>query len=157
MNRGFGRWIPYDAQRNGSRYDCFLAMKRILFVDDDPAILAGLRNLFYKDSMRWDMVFALGGEDALGEARKQRFDVVVSDQGMPGIDGMTLLSAINAEHPETALVLLSGYVDIEPTASALPTLQLLSKPCDTATLREAIERSIGPPAQIDGVEGCPVA
>jgi len=130
-----------------------LDRKRILFVDDDPAILAGLRNLFRKERMRWDMVFALGGEEALGEARKQSFDVVVSDQGMPGIDGMTLLSAINAERPETALVLLSGYVDIEPIASALPTLQLLSKPCDTATLREAIERSIGPAVQIDGDEG----
>jgi len=124
--------------------------KRILFVDDEPAILVGLRNLFRKERTRWDMVFALGGEAALDEVRKQPFDVVVSDQGMPGIDGMTLLSTINAEHPETALVLLSGHVDIASIACALPMLRLLTKPCDTATLREAIKRSIGPAPHGDG-------
>ena len=139
-----------------SAMNVLLARKRILFVDDDPIILAGLRNLFRKDRVRWDMVFALSGEAALDEAGKQPFDVVVSDQGMPGIDGVTLLSEINAEHPETALVLLSG-LDIEPTASALPTLRLLSKPCDTATLREEIERCIDRPTLIDGVEGLTAA
>jgi DNA-binding NtrC family response regulator len=129
-----------DRDANG-----LLARKRILFVDDDPAILAGLRNLLYKDSMRWDMVFALGGEDALGETRKQPFDVVVSDQGMPGIDGATLLSTINEEHPKTALIMLSGYVDTAPSLCTLPTLLVLTKPCDTATLREAIERGIDQP------------
>jgi YesN/AraC family two-component response regulator len=122
-----------------------LGRKRILFVDDEPAILAGLRNIFRKDRMRWDMVFALGGEDALGEARKQPFDVVVSDQGMPGIDGTTLLSTINEEHPETALIMLSGFIDTAPIVCALPTLCVLTKPCDTAMLREAIERSIDQP------------
>jgi YesN/AraC family two-component response regulator len=120
------------------------ARKRILFVDDEPAILAGLRNLFRREHLRWDMVFALGGEDALSEARKQPFDVVVSDQGMPGMDGTTLLSTINEEHPETALIMLSGYVDTASILCVLPTLLVLTKPCDTPMLREAIERSIDP-------------
>ena len=60
--------------------------KRILFVDDEPAILAGLQNLLYKDRKRWDMVFALGGQLALDEIRKAPFDIVVSDMRMPGID-----------------------------------------------------------------------
>jgi len=121
-----------------------LARKRILFVDDEPAILVGLRNLFRKDRTRWDMVFALGGEVALDEARKQPFDVVVSDHGMPGIDGATLLTTINEEHPETALIMLSGLADTAPIVCALPMLRLLTKPCDTATLRAAIEHSIAP-------------
>src|SRR5689334_11486068 len=118
--------------------------KRILFVDDDPAILTGLQNLLFRDRKRWDMVFALGGEAALDEIRKEPFDIVVSDMRMPGVDGEMLLNAIKEECPSTVRILLSGYADRETIARSLPVLhQLLSKPCDAKTLRGAIERSLG--------------
>jgi len=117
--------------------------KRILFVDDEPAILAGLQNLLYKDRKRWDMVFALGGQLALDEIRKESFDIVVSDMRMPGVDGATLLNTVKDECPATVRIMLSGHADREAIVRALPALhQLLSKPCDAATLRGAIERSL---------------
>ncbi len=117
--------------------------KRILFVDDEPAILAGLQNLLYKDRKRWEMVFALGGQLGLDEIRKEPFDIVVSDMRMPGIDGATLLNVIKDESPATVRIMLSGHADREAIVRALPALhQLLSKPCDAATLRGAIERSV---------------
>ncbi|MEO7733237.1 MAG: response regulator [Kofleriaceae bacterium] len=119
------------------------AKKRILFVDDEPAILAGLQNLLYKDRKRWEMVFALGGQLGLDEIRKEPFDIVVSDMRMPGIDGATLLNVIKDESPATVRIMLSGHADREAIVRALPALhQLLSKPCDAATLRGAIERSV---------------
>ncbi len=119
------------------------AKKRILFVDDEPAILAGLQNLLYKDRKRWDMVFALGGQVALDEIRKAPFDIVVSDMRMPGVDGATLLNTIKDECPATVRIMLSGHADREAIVRALPAMhQLLSKPCDAATLRGAIERSL---------------
>jgi HD-like signal output (HDOD) protein/CheY-like chemotaxis protein len=117
--------------------------KRILFVDDEPAILAGLQNLLYKDRRRWDMVFALGGQLALDEVRRTPFDIVVSDMRMPGIDGAMLLNVIKDECPATVRIMLSGHADREAIVRALPALhQLLSKPCDANTLRAAIERSL---------------
>jgi HD-like signal output (HDOD) protein len=117
--------------------------KRILFVDDEPAILAGLQNLLYKDRKRWQMVFALGGQLALDEIRKEPFDIVVSDMRMPGVDGATLLNTVKDECPSTVRIMLSGHADREAIVRALPALhQLLSKPCDAATLRGAIERSL---------------
>lgn len=117
--------------------------KRILFVDDEPAILAGLQNLLYKDRRRWDMVFALGGQLALDEVRRSPFDIVVSDMRMPGIDGAMLLNVIKDECPATVRIMLSGHADREAIVRALPALhQLLSKPCDANTLRGAIERSL---------------
>jgi HD-like signal output (HDOD) protein/CheY-like chemotaxis protein len=117
--------------------------KRILFVDDEPAILAGLQNLLYKDRKRWEMVFALGGQLALDEIRKAPFDIVVSDMRMPGIDGAVLLNVIKDEWPATVRIMLSGHADREAIVRALPALhQLLSKPCDANTLRSAIERSL---------------
>ena len=102
--------------------------KRILFVDDEPAILAGLQNLLYKDRKRWQMVFALGGQLALDEIRKEPFDIVVSDMRMPGVDGATLLNTIKDECPSTVRIMLSGHADREAIVRALPALhQLLKK------------------------------
>lgn len=117
--------------------------KRVLFVDDEPAILSGLQNLLYKDRKRWDMVFAPGADQALQELAKQTFDVVVSDMRMPGMDGAWLLNEIKARYPATARIMLSGHADREAIVRALPaTHQLLAKPCDVLTLRSAIERGL---------------
>jgi HD-like signal output (HDOD) protein len=117
-------------------------IKRILFVDDDASILAGLQNLLYKDRKRWDMVFALGGKLALAEVHKAPFDIVVSDMRMPDIDGAQLLGTIRDEYPSTVRIMLSGHADRDAIVRLLPTLhQLLVKPCNVATLRGVIERS----------------
>ena len=117
--------------------------KRILFVDDEPAILAGLQNLLYRQRARWDLVFASSGEHALAEMRRGAFDVVVSDMRMPGMDGAELLTRVKTEFPQTVRIMLSGHADRESIVRALPALhQLLSKPCDGATLRGVIERSL---------------
>ena len=116
--------------------------RRILFVDDEQAILAGLERLLRRDRSRWDMVFALGGQRGLDEVRKQPFDVVVSDLGMPGISGTAMLNAIGNEYPATALIAFSGLDDCETVVRTIPMVgRVLTKPCDVATLRDAIETS----------------
>lgn len=117
--------------------------KRILFVDDEPSILAGLQNLLYKDRRRWEMAFASTGDEALTKVRAQHFDVVVSDMRMPGMDGATLLNRVKEASPATARIMLSGHAEREAIVRALPALhQLLAKPCDAITLRAAIENSL---------------
>ena len=114
-------------------------MKRILFVDDDAALLAGLQNVLHRDRGRWEMVFANSGELALDEIRKQSFDVVVSDMRMPNVDGATLFRILRTESPGTTRIMLSGS-DCE---SALDDIhELLPKPCSASVLRAAIERAL---------------
>ncbi|CAN5878628.1 response regulator [soil metagenome] len=120
-----------------------ITKKRILFVDDEPSILAALKNLLYKDRKRWDMAFALSGEAALEMLAVQPVDVLVSDMRMPGMDGATFLNRVKAEWPATARIMLSGHADREAIVRALPAVhQLLAKPCDAATLRGTIERCL---------------
>ncbi len=120
-----------------------LAKKRILFVDDEPSILAALKNLLYKDRKRWDMLFAPSGETALEMLGEQPVDVVVSDMRMPGMDGATFLNRVKDAWPATARIMLSGHADREAIVRALPAVhQLLAKPCDAATLRATIERGL---------------
>ncbi len=118
-----------------------MTIKRILFVDDDALVLAGLRNVLYRERSRWEMVFALGGEAALVELARGSFDVVVSDMRMPGIDGLTLLEHVRTMSPTTARIMLSGSADQHEVDRATAAVDiLLGKPCDARTLRETLER-----------------
>lgn len=117
------------------------SLKRILFVDDEPAVLEGLRNLLRKQRRVWKMTFALGGKAALEELAQAPFDVVVSDMRMPGMDGAELLRRVKELYPGVARVVLSGHADQEMVARALPVAQqYLSKPCDGEVLRGVIDR-----------------
>jgi HD-like signal output (HDOD) protein len=115
---------------------------RILFVDDEAAILDGLRDLLRKERRRWEMVFAAGGPQALEVLARQPFDVVVSDIRMPGMDGAQLLSRVKEQYPSVARIVLTGHADRDAALRALPVAhQVLAKPCDAGALRVAIERT----------------
>jgi DNA-binding NtrC family response regulator len=115
----------------------------ILFVDDEPNVLNAFGRLLRKDRMRWEFVFALGGQHGLYEVRNRCFAVVISDFRMPVVDGVALLNATADVCPNTARILLSGDAEACAMARAVPALQeLLVKPCDAKTLRAAIERSM---------------
>lgn len=117
-------------------------MKRVLFVDDEPAVLDGLRDLLRRHRRRWDMAFAGGGEAALAELAARPADVVVSDMRMPGMDGAELLRRVKAEHPRAVRLILTGHAEREAIFRALPVAhQFLSKPCDPEALANTIERA----------------
>lgn len=119
------------------------AKTRILFVDDEPPVLTAIERQLRRDRTRWDMVFALGGERGLDEVHKGCFTVVVSDLRMPNVDGVKLLNAIGEACPATVRIILSGDAEAAAMSQAVPALHcVLTKPCDSATLRSAIERAI---------------
>lgn len=117
---------------------------RILLVDDEPALLDGLRRQlkeFYK------VTTAVGGQLALDLLRSgERFAVVVSDMRMPGMDGATLLSMVRREAPDTVRMLLTGQADVESAVSAINEGQIfrfLTKPCAPETLQSALADAVG--------------
>lgn len=117
-------------------------MKRILFVDDEPRVLEGLRNLLRRYRRQWEMTFALGGPAALELLKARSFDVIVTDMRMPEIDGAALLTWVQREHPRTVRIVLSGHTELQAALQALPVAhQFLSKPCDAAELETVIERA----------------
>lgn len=116
-------------------------MKRVLFVDDEPMILAGLKQALYRQRSRWQMHFVESADAALRELQESPFDVVVTDMRMPGMDGPALLQEVRARYPDCARVVLSGQSGREELLRALPVAQQwLSKPCPPETLCAAIER-----------------
>jgi HD-like signal output (HDOD) protein len=117
------------------------ANKRVLFVDDEPALLDGLRGRLRGLRSRWDMVFVESGSRAIAEIEQCPFDVVVSDMRMPVMDGVQLLTTVSERWPATVRIVLSGHVQEEQSARLLTTAhQYLSKPCNAQQLENVIER-----------------
>jgi YesN/AraC family two-component response regulator len=63
---------------------------RILFVDDEPLILDGLRRSLRPFHKEWDTAYAAGGEEALSMLEREPVDVIVTDMRMPVMDGAML-------------------------------------------------------------------
>lgn len=85
----------------------------VLLVDDEANILNALARLFLDRDVR--VLRAGNGEEALGIVRREPVAVIVSDNLMPGMRGVELLSRVRDLSPDTVRVLLTGYADL-PTA-----------------------------------------
>lgn len=116
--------------------------RTILFVDDDPNILDGLRRMLRSMRQDFEMCFAGGAQEALAMMSATEFDVVVSDMRMPGMDGAELLTVIQQRYPHSIRIMLTGQSD---DASTLRTIgvahQFLAKPCDPEKLKNILLRA----------------
>jgi HD-like signal output (HDOD) protein len=138
---------------------------RVLFVDDDPNVLSGLRRMLRSENGQWSTSFATSAIEALALFAESPFDVVMTDMRMPGMDGADLLMQIRDLNPATVRIVLSGQTDRASAAKAASVAhQYLSKPTDAETLKNAVsrarelERRLGEPrlrAAIGGLERLP--
>lgn len=89
----------------------------VLLVDDEENILNALARLFLDRDVR--VLRAGNGEEALGIVRREPVAVVVSDNLMPGLRGVELLSQVRNLSPDTVRVLLTGYADLSTAIEAI--------------------------------------
>jgi putative nucleotidyltransferase with HDIG domain len=117
-------------------------VKQIMFVDDEPNVLDGLRVSLRKYRHEWNMEFAPGGLQALALLAERTFDVVVTDLRMPEVDGLTLLKHLREHHPQTIRVVLSGDPGRASVLAAVPFAhQSLTKPCRVGELEAMLARA----------------
>lgn len=115
---------------------------RILFVDDEPMILDGLRRSLRNLRSEWDMFFAKSGAEALALMQQRPFDVLVTDMRMPRMNGVELLREVRSRHPGTVRLVLSGQADEQMIFQCIGLAhQYLAKPCDPESLRAAVRRA----------------
>ena len=119
-----------------------MTTKRILFVDDEPNVLQGLRRMLRTLRDQWQFEFAAGGPQALDCLAAAPCDVVLTDMRMPGMDGAELLHAVMQRHPTTVRIVLSGQCDRHTVLKCVgPAHQFLTKPCDADTLKATVGRA----------------
>ena len=107
----------------------------ILFVDDEPNILRGLRRLLRHQKSDWEMIFLEGGEEAVDWLSKNEVDAIVTDMRMPKVDGGQVLKEAARMRKGRIRLVLSGEADRELTCSTVGAChQFFSKPCDDRRL-----------------------
>jgi len=122
----------------------------VLFVDDEPNVLSGLRRALRPLRERWNMEFVSSGDEALQRLDMSPFHVVVSDMRMPGMDGAQLLNEVLQRHPHVIRIILSGYSDREMIMRSVgATHQYLNKPTEPDILQQAIDGAIGLASLLD--------
>ncbi len=117
--------------------------RRVLFVDDEKRVLDGLRRMLRPFRKSLELHFALNGKDALELMNDKKFDVVVSDMRMPGMDGAEFLMKVKERYPETMRIILTGQTSQEATLRAIGIAhQFLDKPCEPEKLKYVLERAV---------------
>jgi signal transduction histidine kinase/ActR/RegA family two-component response regulator len=120
-----------------------LAPTRILIVDDDPMLLNSLREALESDGH--EVTTAGGGQAGINtfvesHAEGRPFPIVITDLGMPHVDGRSVASAVKASVPGTVVLLLTGWGRRLMAEGEMPPHvdEILSKPPRLADLRAAL-------------------
>lgn len=116
---------------------------RLLLVDDEENILRSLQRILRKEP--YELETATSGEAALSMMEEQKFDLVISDARMPGMDGPTLLAKIKKKWPYCIRILLTGYADVTSTIRAINEGQIyryISKPWDDEELKLIVRQAL---------------
>jgi response regulator RpfG family c-di-GMP phosphodiesterase len=92
-------------------------MATILCVDDERNILAVLRRLLRKEHYR--LLTAESAAEGLKILEDEHPWVIISDQRMPGMDGVTFLKKVRETHPDIIRITLTGYTDVETIKEAV--------------------------------------
>ena len=120
-------------------------MTQVLIIDDERPIRNSLREILEYEKLK--ISEATNGVEALEVLAKKKFDLVLCDIKMPGMDGIELLSKINENTPELPVIMISGHGNVETAVDALKkgAYDFIEKPIDLnrllVTVRNALDRA----------------
>jgi response regulator RpfG family c-di-GMP phosphodiesterase len=116
---------------------------KILIVDDEPANLRVLERLFRRD---YQVISAESGAQALELLNSNDFELIISDQRMPGMTGIEFLKQAAEIHPHTIRIILTGYTDVVALIEAINSriiYKYVSKPWINEDLQQTVNRALG--------------
>jgi DNA-binding response OmpR family regulator len=91
--------------------------ERILLVDDEANIRLTLGAMLTRAG--YDVTTASGGAEAIALLDEQAFDLLIIDLKMPGVDGMQVVTAARARHPDVPIIILTGHGSLETAVEGL--------------------------------------
>ena len=122
-----------------------MSCQHILVVEDDPALGSTLSDTLSMAGYRTSVVES--GEQAMTWCGRHKFDAVISDINLPGMDGHDLMERVHSETPQTPVILMTGYANTEKAVAAIKAgaADYLVKPFAPARLIRQIRQAV--PAQ----------
>jgi len=94
-------------------------VKKMLIVDDEETLTYSLYQSFIISQRDYEVVTAATGEEAAEKLSDMKFDLVITDIKMPGMDGLELLSLIKSKYPTTDVIVMTAYGSEEKKEEAL--------------------------------------
>ncbi|MFZ5758854.1 MAG: sigma-54-dependent transcriptional regulator [Thermodesulfobacteriota bacterium] len=116
--------------------------KKILLVDDEELIVNSLA--MELEGAGYDVATAANGRDGIDALRNGYFNLLVTDLMMEGMDGLAVLKAAKEIDPEIAVIILTGYGEVDSAVEALRlgASDYLLKPCSIDELQARIEKCL---------------
>jgi CheY-like chemotaxis protein len=113
---------------------------RLLWADDEIDLLKS--HILYLQQRGYEVVPVLSGEDALHLIAEEPFDLVLLDERMPGLDGLTVLERLKTLRPELPVVMVTKQEDEELMEAALgrATADFLTKPVNPSQVLSVCKR-----------------
>lgn len=125
---------------------------KVLIVDDEEPVRRALERLVERfDQFKMEVSTAENAIEALDILEKQdilrkhKFDIILSDFKMPGMDGVELLSIVKEKYPQTSRILITGYADINIAMEAINKSEVhsyIEKPWEEEELKQSIFKAI---------------
>lgn len=124
--------------------------KRVLIVDDEPAVTMTLAAGLEKLGAAYEIETAQNGKEALEKVRAKPYALIITDYKMPGMSGLDLAQTVHQISPTTQIVLMTAYGSSELQAE-LENLGLngyLDKPFTVDQMRSLVESAVGKNADV---------
>lgn len=115
---------------------------RILIADDEQTLVFFLRRGLIEAGLNCEVDVAGSGEDALAKLTFDKYQVLITDLKMPGIDGLTLAAVARKLYPAIGIILMTAYGsrEVEAEAEQLMVDGYLTKPFQMERLRGLVEQ-----------------
>jgi CheY-like chemotaxis protein len=115
--------------------------RRVLVVDDEARFVLQLGKLL--EARNFEVATAPDGRQALARMETRRFDAVLLDLRMPGLDGMATLARIQQQKPAPAVIILTGHATLESGVEAIRqgAFDYLIKPCSIEDLEAKLNQA----------------
>jgi len=115
---------------------------KILVVDDEKVIREGCHEALSSEG--FNVILAENGEQGLKMIGKEHFDIILLDLMMPGLSGFEVLSHVKKLHPDTVIIVITGYATIEHSIEAMKNgaFDFIPKPFSPDQLRVMVSKAI---------------
>lgn len=116
-------------------------MPRLLLVDDEPDILETMPALVEASLPDVSLTTATNGLQALELLRGQRFDCMLTDYKMPGMNGLQLALEVRKTWPNVPVLMFTAFMDpgtLAEVHAQVPDLKVIPKPLDVDFLLEQV-------------------
>jgi two-component system phosphate regulon sensor histidine kinase PhoR len=118
------------------------AAPTILVVDDEERVREGCRKVLVREG--YEVTIAESGEVGLEMIERQHYDVILLDLMMPSLSGFDVLAHVKSLHPDTVIIVISGYATVENSIEAMKrgAFDFIPKPFSPEQLRVLTRKAI---------------